>query len=113
MIPLHTTFIRILRAEPDSGADPTDPQPEPTIVAENIRASISSPSGREQVASGASQAVVEFGLSCDPCDLLGTDQVQDQTTEAIYEVVWARRRTGFGLDHIHGSLKQVSGVVSR
>jgi hypothetical protein len=110
-IPLATTTIRVLRIAADAHRDPTDAAPVATVIASNIRAQISSPFGRERN-MGGTQEVVEFSLSCDPVDLDNLDQVEDQTTGERYEVVWARQRVGFNLDHTRAGLKQVAGVSS-
>ena len=109
-VPLHTTTIAVLRIPADSARDPYDAKPAAAVVASGIRAHISTPRGREQTAGG-SQEVVEFRLSCDPVDLRHTDQVQDEETDALYEVTWARIRQGLGLDHVEAGLKQVAGVA--
>lgn len=118
MIPLHTTYITVKRRPADPGHDPYEPyEPGPAgdevVVASNVRAQISSPSGREVVAGG-SQEIVQFSMSCDPVDLKNTDTVLDQTTNEVYQVVWARKRTSVdgSLDHTRASLKQVTGLVS-
>lgn len=114
MIPLHTTFIKVVRYSPANpgGQDPYEPKiPNSELtIAENVRAQISSPTGKEIVAGG-SQEIVQFQLSCDPVDLRNTDQVIDQTTGEKYEVIWARKRTGLSLDHTRAALKQVSGLA--
>ena len=109
-VPLHTTTIAVLRVPADPARDPYDAKPAADVVASSIRAHISTPRGREQTAGG-SQEVVEFRLSCDPVDLRHTDQVQDEQTNALYEVTWARVRQGLGLDHIEAGLKQVAGIA--
>lgn len=109
-IPLATTTIAVLRVEADTSRDPYEDAPDPETVLSGVRAVISVPSGTEQVAGG-SQEDVTFGLSCDPVDILATDQVQDETTELVYEVVWAERRYGLGLDHTTGALRRSTGVV--
>lgn len=112
MIPLSTTTITVYRNTFDEDADPTEVDSgSRTTVAEHVRAQISSPSGRERNIGG-SQEIVEFSLSCDPVDLTHLDQVLDEVTGEIYEVTWARQRTGFGLDHTRGGLRAVKGVTS-
>lgn len=109
-IPLATTTIAVLRVEEDETRDPYDAAPDPDTVASGVRAHISSPGGSENVAGG-SQEVVTFRLDCDPTDITNTDQVQDETTDALYEVVWVEQRQGLGLDHTVADLKRVTGVV--
>ena len=111
-IPVHTTTISVLRVPADPERDPLDPQPPAAVIASGVRAHISTSRGSEAVASGGSQEVVYFRMSCDPTDLVHTDQVQDEQTGELYEVTWARFRVGMGLDHTQAGMKQVSGVVS-
>jgi hypothetical protein len=110
-IPFATTTIRVYRTPADPTRDPTDDAPTATVVAQGVRAQISSPFGRERN-MGGTQEIVEFSLSCDPVDLNNLDRVEDQTTAEMYEVVWARQRIGFGLDHTRAGLKQIRGVAS-
>lgn len=116
MIPLSTTTIRVERVPTvDDGGDPVDPydpQPDAEIVAEAVRAVISSPTGRERNIGGT-QSAVEFSLSCDPVDLRHTDTVHDEATGLTYQVVWVTSRPsgGLGLDHTRAGLKMVSGIA--
>lgn len=111
MIPIHTTLITVYRTVVAADQDPTEVDSgSRTTVAEHVRAQISSPSGRERNIGG-SQEIVEFSLSCDPVDLTNLDQVYDETTGEMYEVTWARQRTGFGLDHTRAGLRAVKGVT--
>lgn len=115
MIPLATTTItvwRIVDVTPSEGEDwpdPTDPVTrEP--VAEDVRAHISSPSGREDDASGAPREIVEFRLGCDPIvgGIKHDDVIVDGTTGEQFQVTWAHSRVGLGLDHIVAGMQQVS-----
>jgi hypothetical protein len=109
-VTLATTTITVLRVPDDPARDPYDPEPEPEQVVSGVRASISSPYGREDVAGG-SREVVNFGLHADPCDLRHTDTVRDDRTGETFTVVWVKHRTGFGLDHVRAGLQHVSGVA--
>lgn len=110
-IPLHTTTIAVLRVPDDATRDPYDPKPAAAVVASGVRANIASPNGRERVAGG-SQEVVVFRLQCDPVDLRNTDQVRDEATGELYEVVWTRPRQGpANLAYQQAELKQVEGVA--
>ncbi|MGE0133760.1 MAG: hypothetical protein AB7L91_06295 [Dehalococcoidia bacterium] len=111
MIPVHTTTISVLRVEADDGRDPLDEQPAADVIANGVRAHISTSRGSERVASGGQQEVVYFRLSCDPTDIRHTDQVRDDATGELYAVEWARQRVGYGLDHTQAGLKQVRGVA--
>lgn len=109
MIPLSTTTITVWRTTEDPLVDPYDANSQPDAsVATGVRAQISSPTGRERNIGGT-QEIVEFSLSCDPVDLLNTDQVEDETTHEMYQVVWVAQRRGFGLDHTRAGLRKVVG----
>lgn len=110
MIHVATTTIRVLRVPADPTRDPLDPQPSAAQVVAGVRAVISSPNGRATLNSGGVQEVVEFHLSSDPCDVEGTDLVEDESTGLVYQVTWARLREGMGLDHMEGGLRQVAGL---
>ena len=113
MIPVAATLITVKRFAEDPNADPYEPHGPGTesVVAQDFRATISSPRGREVVAGG-SQEVVQFAMSSDPVDLKHTDRVLDQKTGDQYEVVWVRQRPSpTGLDHTRASLKAVTGLT--
>lgn len=114
-IPLSTTTITVLRLPaietPGPGEewlDPYDAQPARTEVATGVRAHFSSPTGRE-IVQGGEQERVDFVLLCDTLTvgLNHLDEVEDETTGELYEVVWARRRIGLGLDHIEAGVRAV------
>jgi hypothetical protein len=114
MIPVSTTTIAVLRIDADPTRDPTDAQPPAAVIASGVRAHISTSRGIEATSTGASQEIVYFRMSCDPVDLSNADQVRDEATGEVYDVLWSRPRTGAipGLDHVQAGLRQVSGVVS-
>lgn len=111
MIPLATTTISVLRATADPARDDMD-QPADSayaVVASGVRAAISSPSGSSVSANGTREEIT-FRLSCDPVDGLSyLDHVRDETSGQTFFVVWAAQRTGLGLDHTEGGLRQVVG----
>src|SRR4051812_20257731 len=103
MIPVATTTIRVLRQTPapepyEAAVDDHGDPVEPTVVASGVRAQISTSRGAE--ARAGSQEIVDFRLSCDPVQLNHHDQVEDEASGDVYEVTWARMRTGLGLDHV-------------
>ena len=110
-IALATTTIAVLRKPADANRDPYDAQPAAAVVVAGVRAHISSGAGNETV-RGGSQSEITDRLGCDPVELLHTDQVRDETTLEVYDVVWARRRLGNGLDHTDAGLRQVRGLVN-
>lgn len=110
MIPLATTTITVLRpppedvdAEPYSGTETTGLQP----VAVAVRAVISRPTGREQLA-GAEQAIGDLHLVCDLVDLHHLDSVSDDTTGERYRVVWTFTYPG---EHTEAGLRRIQGEV--
>lgn len=111
-IPLATTTITVKRTPTDPDRDPYDPPPAQTTVASGVRAHISTARGSEDLA-GSSREIVWFRIGCDPfpTGLRHTDEVEDDQTGEVYEVVWVKQRQGLGLDHFEGRMKQVSGVV--
>lgn len=118
MIPESTTTFTILRRRsniPDGMVDPYEPEDTTTAqitVASGVRAHISRPSGAERY-RGGSQEVVQLPFVCDLADVSNLDQVRDETTGKVYDVTWAEgRQPGFGLDHVTGTLRAVSGLVS-
>lgn len=108
MIPLHTTTITVLR--PPANVDPYDGAPA-RPVATNVRAVIGSPSGAD-TRLGGDVSSVSARLDCDPCDVKFYDQVRDDQTRDVYEIVWLRNRSGFGLDHVEAGLAQVQGAAN-
>lgn len=116
-IPLATTTIAVRRLpaqNPNDWRDPTDEQPDRTVVATGVRAHISTSSGREAVQAGASQELVAFRLACDPIavGLHHEDEVLDEVSGEVFQVVWTHARSALGLDHIEAALTQVSGVAT-
>lgn len=108
-IPVAQTTITVLR--PAGAAQDQwdrDPTAVPATIASHVRAVIVLPSGNE-LQGGGTQEDVRAALRCDPCDVQHTDRVLDETTSLTWEVVWARLRPGFGLDHIAGQLRMVTG----
>jgi hypothetical protein len=79
-------------------------------VASGIRAHFSSPRGSESLDGGTQQLEISDRLTTDPVDLLHTDQVLDESTEEVYDVVWVRQHHGLGLDHTAAGVRQVRGV---
>ena len=107
-IPLATTTISVLPGT--TSGDPYDSDPSDTPTATGVRAHISTGSGDETV-RGGQQEVVTFRLSCDPVELSHTNRVKDEATDEVYEVVWARSRTGLDLDHVQAGLRMVKGAA--
>lgn len=110
-LPTATTFITVLRSPTDATTDPLDPPAAAQEVMSGVRAVISAPRGSERV-EGSSQEVIQWRLNSDTVDIKHTDQVRDEKTGELYEVVWASLLgKGQDLEHIEAGLKQVSGLV--
>lgn len=108
-IPYATTTIRVWRPDPDT--EPYEEPLPPVMVAENIRAHISTSSGRDHPLGDVE--VVQYRLSADPVDIEHRDQVEDERTGEVFDVVWVRRRVGLGMDHVQAGLRRVDGMTSR
>lgn len=108
MIPLATTSITV--KQPASGGDPYEQASTSTVVT-GVRAHIGSARGREHIVGG-SKETLDASLSCDPCDITHTCFVIDEATGETFEVVWAQRRRGLGIDHVEGGLRRVKGASS-
>lgn len=104
MNPLPTTTVTVTR--PAGTGDPTE-APAVSTVAAGVAATIGSPSGREQLAGGARE-VVDAVLVTDAAALTKDDLVADDVTGDTWQVVWTRRRVGFGLDHWKAGLRRVT-----
>lgn len=111
MIPISTTTITVyMPAPPDLDAEPysgNDTTASLQVRAGGVRAVIDRPNGREQLAGGE-QAVWDFELVCDNCDLDRLDTVHDDTTGVDYRVVWLWNLPG---DHMEAGLRLVQGEV--
>lgn len=104
MIPLATTTITV-RTVDDAGADPTD-APTVSTRASGAPAHIGSPNGNDQVLAGE-QETVDAALQTDT-QVGRLDLIDDETTGETWAVVWARFRTGLGLDHWRAGLRRVT-----
>lgn len=107
-IPLATTTITVSRPSTSSD-DYYDVRTAGTVVALNVRAHISEPSGIEGLIGGRTEQT-RFPFNSDICDVGGNDLVTDDVTGDIYEVIWVRKRLGLGVDHMTGQLRIVTGV---
>lgn len=108
MIPISSTTITVRRYPIDVTRDSSDALPPWETIASGVRAHISSPAGTE-IVLGGTQSDMTFSLACDPVDLRHIDQVVDEPTGTVYEVIWSAARTGLGLDHMAAGLRQVVG----
>lgn len=120
-LPMSTTKITVLKSAQAASSTVEDPweagsggaaTPGDSYTAEatGIAAHISNPTGFERNAGGAQESVT-FDFYADLCDMNNLDRVLDERTGDVYEVVYVRQRYGFGLEHMQGQLRQVSGAV--
>jgi len=109
MIPISLTTVTVSRVTPDSTRDGYDPQPAPTTISSGVRAVIGNPGGSQNITAG-DRTVVTFPFTTDPADITADDTLTDDVTGTTYRVMWARARTGLGLDHIEGECEQVEGA---
>lgn len=108
MIPLATTTVSVERRGDESANYEAVTL---TPIASGVRAHIGTPSGTEFL-KGGSRETVTFRLDCDPVELDSECEVTDDRTGERYQVIWAKQRSGFGLDHTVADLRQVTGVAS-
>lgn len=107
-IPLATTTITVARVPADPDRDPADEQPAAETVTAGVRAHLSGITGNENFPT---QEVITRKLACDPTDLEHGDTITDDTTGAVYTVVYAEPRVGLNLDHVEAGLKKVEGYA--
>ncbi len=110
MLPIATTTITVQRSNQDGTRDDYDGVTYSTITT-GVRAVISEPGGTETVRGGTSETL-SARLNCDPIDLRHDDRVIDETTNETWEVTWARRRYGLGLDHTVADLLAITDRVT-
>ncbi len=110
MIPTSTTTITVLRSpvagdydEPYSGSTPADRTP----VYAGVRAVIDRGTGSQRIAGGE-QEVVDALLVCDPTPLSYRDQIRDDNTGDVYDIVWT---IAYAPSHNEAGLRLVRGVV--
>ncbi len=108
MLPFATTTIAVLVADPAEADDEPYSGHRDRYVpgSTGVRAVISRPSGREQIAGGE-QAIWDFDLHCDPVDVDRTDLIRDENTGVDYRIVWIWDAG----EHIEAGLRLVQGEV--
>lgn len=119
-IPISTTTITVKGIRPQSDVDPDAegydaPAPEDTVLATDVRATITLPVGRR---SNPTDAIESYSLRCDPLpgdiELTRFDVVLDQSTGKEYVVHVATKSLPeeFGLTHWVATLRKDRGIVS-
>lgn len=109
MIPLATTTLTVSRVPADPTRDGYDTQPAAAPVVTGLNAVIGNPGGSQNITAG-DRTVVTFPLTTDPADIQADDTILDEQTGEQYRVMWARNRSGLGLDHVEGEVEQVAGA---
>lgn len=118
-----TTTISVLRASSATGTDVVDrladsygtdtettTRPQ-AVVSRGVRANIGSPSGTEQI-MGGNQEIVAYKMQCDTVELIPTDQIRDESTGLIYDVVTAAQRSAFaGREYTQAILSRSRGAA--
>lgn len=110
MIPISTTTVSVWRVPADDTRDGFDTPPARQRVAAGLRAHIGSPSQRSDIATG-DKVVVDWRLDCDLFDFADDDQIVDETTGQAFLLLSVVKRSGFGLGHCEGRVRQISGAA--
>lgn len=120
MIPLATTTIDILRDmtpaddnEYDSNHS-SQPVSKQVVTARGIRACINTPlRPREDMGStGTEQVRLRVKMQCDPCDLTHLDEVRDNKTGLIYNVMWVLPRAELGIKYMQCEITLAEGTAT-
>lgn len=116
MLPYAPTTIDIERptsldVEPYSGEESW------SVVATDVRAAIGTFSrtvSATEIRRGGEQSTQVLQLTCDipESEITHHDRVRDKTTGILYDVHWAFKRIGIGLDHYTCEIGVVEGLVS-
>lgn len=109
-LPFNTTTVTVKR-RPTTGTEDAFDVPDYETIRTGLRAVIGSHSGSETDAGGASSTRTAH-LVTDPYDMKHGDQVTDETTNETWDVVWAARRNGLGVDHTAADLIQITDRVA-
>lgn len=116
MIPLATTTVTVHRQDPEEiHGEPTfsgDSPPDMQVVASGVRANIGLPTGVGN-RGGTERSNVNYVVQLDLFDgeLTRLDEIEDERTGIRYEVQWAMKRTGLGMDHWSAELLRTEGLV--
>lgn len=121
-----TTRISVLRSADAAGSDIVDRLSDSygdleggittttqaqRVVAHGVRANIGSPSGTESILGG-NQETIGFRMQCDPVDLYPTDQIRDESSGLVYDVVTAVHRNAFaGREYTQATLSRSRGAA--
>jgi hypothetical protein len=121
-----TTTISVLRSSTSSGSDDIDRELDSygdveggvatttqaqRVVARGVRANIGNPGGTEAILGG-NQETMSYRLQCDPVDLLPTDQIKDEKSGLLYDVVTSVQRSAFaGREYTQATLSRTRGAA--
>lgn len=118
-IPLSTTLVTIKGKRPQSAVDPDAegydaPAPDAEILATDVRASITLPSGSR--GNRVADEIDSYMMRMDNIEagLNQYDTVVDQSTGTEYAVVWATPSLpeAYGLEHTKAKLQLINGLNS-
>lgn len=94
-IPLNTTTITIQRVPDDQSGTPDD---EPTwgSIATGVRAHFTLRQTGTEYDQSEGRSAANSILMADPCDMQQGDRILDETTGAVWDVMWVIQRPYFG-----------------
>lgn len=110
-LPLATTTISTTRVPNDGTTDLYDEGAAPVAVLAGVRAVVTGPSSRTTFAAGE-RVVTTASFRADPCDVQTGDLMTDDTSGAVYQVLWALDRYEMGLAFTYGNLQIVEGATA-
>jgi hypothetical protein len=103
------TLVTVLRPDVTSDGYDTSDAPGPATVVEHVRCWLTPMTGGESI-TGAEETVL-FQFNTDPCDLRHYDQLRDETTGELLDVVWVKRvGLAAGRAHMTGEARLVMGA---
>jgi hypothetical protein len=98
------TVRTVTEAEPGEGRTVS-------ATARNVRAHFSAVSGGESTRPGGGQSTLSGTALLDPCTVAHTDQLVDENTGEVWEVLSARLHRGVGLDHVRCEVERIEGYA--
>lgn len=115
-LPLPTTTISVYRPQVDPDADGYDADIAlPLLIATGVAAHFPAGSGTESTPPGTREVNTKRFIA-DPADIVHSDYLVDETTDAQWEVRFVESLPGppgEGLEHMAGDVYRVSGLDLR
>lgn len=107
-LPISNTTISVMRSVSTDDSLPID---SPAVLASHIAAVIRPKSSGREDQVGGSKALSTYLLNADTNDLRHTDLVLDESSQQLFDVIFAVYRAGLGLDHMYAELQLVQGMA--